>query len=185
MRRVTLLPVGDVKSAILEALSADLDSALHLDCPILPESMNPAFARHGERGQYHSSEILARMRAFHAQLMEGADRNASPWRLLGVTSVDLYIPILTFVFGEAELGGGCALISTHRLEQQFYGLPPSAPLERARILKEAVHELGHTFQLTHCEDYRCAMAPSHSVEWIDVKESRFCEECSARIFVRH
>ena len=56
-------------------------------------------------------------------------------------------------------------------------------LLRQRLAKEAVHEVGHTLDLTHCEDYQCAMAPSHAVEWIDLKESALCEACQARIFV--
>ena len=53
---------------------------------------------------------------------------------------------------------------------------------RERLLKEAVHEIGHTLDLTHCEDYQCAMAPSHAVEWIDLKESSLCSSCRSRIF---
>jgi archaemetzincin len=52
---------------------------------------------------------------------------------------------------------------------------------RARLLKEAVHEIGHTLELTHCHDYRCAMAPSHAVEWIDIKEAWLCSQCRARV----
>jgi predicted Zn-dependent protease len=48
-------------------------------------------------------------------------------------------------------------------------------------LKEAVHELGHTLPLAHCEDYQCAMAPSHGVEWIDLKTSQFCTSCQAAV----
>ena len=99
--------------------------------------------------------------------------------MLGVCAVDLYIPILTFVFGEAQMGGPCAVVSAHRLRQEFYGLPPDPELFRQRVIKEAVHELGHTLNLTHCEDYRCAMAPSHAVEWIDLKESALCTPCRA------
>ena len=104
----------------------------------------------------------------------------STWRLLGVTQLDLYIPILTFVFGEAQLGGGSAVVSYHRLQQEFYGLPEDMDVLANRLLIEAVHELGHTLRLTHCHDYRCAMAPSHAVEWIDIKDSGFCEDCLAR-----
>jgi archaemetzincin len=102
------------------------------------------------------------------------------WRLLGITPVDLYIPILTFVFGEAEMGGVCSLVSYHRLRQEFYGLPQDAPLLGRRLLTEAIHELGHTLELTHCQDYRCVMASSHAVEWIDLKEWTFCQECAAK-----
>jgi archaemetzincin len=51
-----------------------------------------------------------------------------------------------------------------------------------RLLKEAVHEVGHTLALTHCEDYQCAMAPSHAVEWIDLKDVSLCETCRAQVF---
>src|SRR5271166_3850271 len=94
---------------------------------------------------------------------------------------DLYIPILTFVFGEAQLGGKGAVVSHHRLRQEFYGLPEDADLLANRLLIESVHELGHTLSLTHCHDYQCAMAPSHAVEWIDIKDSGFCEDCLSRV----
>ncbi len=100
--------------------------------------------------------------------------------MLGVASVDLYIPILTFVFGEAQLAGTCAVISGYRLRQQFYGLPGDEDILGQRLVKEAVHELGHTLALTHCEDFDCVMAPSHSVEWIDLKQQTFCGSCQSR-----
>jgi archaemetzincin len=107
--------------------------------------------------------------------------NGSTWRLVGITELDLYIPILTFVFGEAQLSGAGALVSYHRLRQEFYGLPPDADVLANRLLIETVHELGHTLSLTHCHDYRCAMAPAHAVEWIDIKDSGFCEDCLSRV----
>jgi len=100
--------------------------------------------------------------------------------VLGITGHDLYIPILTFVFGEAQMGGPCSVVSSHRLRQEFYGLPPDRKLLANRLLTECVHELGHTLDLTHCRDYQCVMASSHAVEWIDLKESRFCPECSMK-----
>ncbi len=112
--------------------------------------------------------------------MQQSDHSHS-WRVLGVTEVDLYIPILTFVFGEAQLGGKFALVSAYRLRQEFYGLPADRDLLIDRLLKESVHELGHTVELTHCDDYRCVMAPSHAVEWIDLKESTFCRDCESRV----
>ena len=73
------------------------------------------------------------------------------------------------------------MVSAHRLRQEFYGLPPITELFRQRVIKEAVHELGHTLNLTHCDDYRCAMASSHAVEWIDLKESALCAACHAAV----
>jgi len=102
------------------------------------------------------------------------------WRMIGISAVDLYIPILKYVFGEAQVGGPCAVISYYRLRQEFYGLDPDQELLRQRLLKEAVHELGHTFGLRHCQDYRCAMASAHAVEWIDIREGVLCEICRSQ-----
>jgi archaemetzincin len=168
MKVLHLLPIGSVDHALLDDLGLTLSEVLGVQCNTLPGRIDPELAFHGERQQYHSSELLRHMQSFVS---------VESWRMLGVTDVDLYIPILTFVFGEAQVGGPCALLSTHRLRQEFYGLQPDCELFRQRLIKEAIHELGHTLNLTHCNDYRCAMASSHAVEWIDLKESSLCTSC--------
>jgi archaemetzincin len=172
VNRIHLLAVGDVAGHLLAGLRTDLSSEFQARCEVLSGGLYPAQAFNTGRGQYSSTEILACMQAHITP---------ETWRLLGVTSLDLYIPILTFVFGEAQVSGPCAVISTHRLRQEFYGLPPDPELLGQRMLKEAVHELGHTLGITHCRDYRCAMATSHAVEWIDVKSSHFCVNCRTRL----
>jgi archaemetzincin len=172
MKKLQLLAVGAVDARLLEWLSTALYEKFRVPAEVLSPTLDPAFALHAERQQYHSSEILAAMQR-HI--------NNNTWRLLGVTELDLYIPILTFVFGEAQLGGSGAVVSYHRLRQEFYGLPADLDLLANRLLIEAVHEVGHTLRLTHCHDYRCAMAPSHAVEWIDIKDSGFCEDCLSRV----
>ena len=171
MKKLQLLPVGPVDARLLEWLRQALYEKFHVPAEVLAPGLDPSFALHAERQQFHSSEILARMQPYV---------NGNTWRLLGITELDLYIPILTFVFGEAQLGGGSAVVSSHRLRQEFYGLPADLDVLANRLLIEAVHELGHTLRLTHCHDYHCAMAPSHAVEWIDLKDSGFCEDCLAR-----
>jgi archaemetzincin len=99
--------------------------------------------------------------------------------------VDLYIPILKYVFGEAQLGGPCAVVSAYRLRQEFYGLERDDSLLNQRLLKECVHELGHTLDLRHCQNYRCAMASSHAVEWVDLRESSFCEACRSQLSAKN
>jgi archaemetzincin len=168
MKLLHLLPIGNVDDGLLHELRPAVEETFHVSCQVLPTRLDPQFAFHGERQQYHSSEILHRMQSFVT---------ADSWRVLGVVAVDLYIPILTFVFGEAQMGGPCAVVSAHRLRQEFYGLPPDRELFRHRVIKESVHEIGHTLSLTHCEDYSCAMAPSHAVEWIDLKEGSLCTTC--------
>jgi len=64
--------------------------------------------------------------------------------------------------------------------QEFYGLPQDVDLLIDRLIKESVHEVGHTVDLTHCDDYSCAMAPSHAVEWIDLKQPTLCANCQSR-----
>jgi archaemetzincin len=170
-----LLPIGKLNGGLLASLAPVLANTFGIPCEIMTAALNPDFAYHRERQQYHSSEILGRMQALVT---------SQTWRVLGVAAVDLYIPILTFVFGEAQIGGTCAVVSFHRLQQEFYGLPKDTDLLHHRLLKEAVHEIGHTLNLTHCDDYRCAMAPSHAVEWIDLKDSSLCSACHGRIFDR-
>ncbi len=171
MSLIQLLPIGEADVSLLGALGPVLAAEFGARCEILSGNLDPAPSLHLERQQYLSTDLLRRMRSY---LLPNSGR------LLGVTSLDLYIPILTFVFGEAQLDGSCAVVSAHRLRQEFYGLPPDKDLLKARLAKEAVHELGHTLGLTHCEDYQCAMAASHTVELIDLKSSSLCADCHTR-----
>lgn len=175
MKLLQLLPIGNVEGRLLMELAPALAEIYRVPTEILSTRLDPDFAFHRERQQYHSSELLHAMQRYV---------ELDSWRVLGITPVDLYIPILTFVFGEAQMGGPCGLVSAHRLRQEFYGLAPDANVLRNRLLKEAVHELGHTLDLTHCTDYQCAMAPSHAVEWIDLKDKSLCGACEALVFAK-
>lgn len=120
------------------------------------------------RSQYNSSMVLQ-------QLIANPPRDAE--KILGVLDVDLFIPILTFVFGEAQLGGVGSVVSMHRLHNRFYGMAEDRDLTSRRLLKESVHELGHTFGLIHCSHPGCVMNSSTYVENIDQKSSEFCPLC--------
>jgi len=174
MKKLQLLPVGNPDPRLLEWLRQSLADKFRVRAEILADTLDPTFAVHTERQQFHSSEIIAAVQP-HI--------NRDTWRLLAITERDLYIPILTFVFGEAQMGGPCGVVSAHRLRQEFYGLSPNSEILQERLRKEAVHEIGHTLDLTHCDDYQCAMAPSHAVEWIDLKDSGLCSSCRARVRV--
>ena len=175
MKRIQLLPLGSVDPELLSDLATGLVREFAIPCELLTPIAEPAYAFNVTRRQYSSTEILASL----------AQRSTpDTWRILAITALDLYIPILTFVFGEAQLGGTSAVVSMHRLRDEFYGLPPNILLLRERLLKESVHELGHTLNLSHCEDYQCAMSRSHGVEWIDLKSASFCRTCHAAIPTR-
>lgn len=172
MNRIQVLPLGNLSCGMLGELCSGLGEVFGSRCEILRAEPAPSRAFNVSRQQYSSTEILA-------DLARRAVPAAS--RLVAITPSDLYVPVLTFVFGEAQLEGQCAVVSTCRLRQEFYGLPPDTSLESLRLLKETVHELGHTFGLAHCDNYECVMAPSHAVEWIDLKSSKFCEACRRRL----
>ncbi|MGA2982238.1 MAG: archaemetzincin family Zn-dependent metalloprotease [Terriglobia bacterium] len=163
------MPVGRVDRALLEPLAEDLTRCLRVACSIQPDGLEAEFAFNPLRRQYHSTEILKKI----------LQRPASEaWKVLGVTEMDLYIPVLTFVFGEAQLADGGAVVSAHRLHQEFYGMPTDPGLLHERLLKESLHELGHTYGLRHCPDYSCVMSSSNAVERIDLKRAEFCPQCA-------
>lgn len=172
MNLIHLLPIGDPGGGTVEYLCSALPAEIGARCEVLSAPFNAESAFHPGRQQYWSTQILAGMQAF---------LRPDSWRILAVTRFDLYIPILTFVFGEAQLNGPCAVLSTHRLRQEIYGLPPDPELLRQRALKEAMHELGHTLALTHCDNHSCVMAPSHAVEWIDLKTHSLCATCRSAV----
>ena len=169
MKEIRVVGCGAPAAPLLSAVASALSAELHAPAHVADQTIDIAFARHPERNQYHSTAIIDHLAVNgvrpHLQL------------IVGVTDLDLYIPILTFVFGEAQLGGSIAVVSYHRLAQEFYGLPRDLTLLRERLVKEAIHEAGHTAGLTHCDDYECVMASTHSVEWLDLKGSTFCARC--------
>jgi archaemetzincin len=122
----------------------------------------------GVRGQYNSSGILLQLLAHPP---------ADAVKVLGVVETDLFIPILTFVFGEAQLDGLCSVVSLHRLNNAYYGMPPDEKLLTDRLVKESIHELGHTFGLVHCSSPGCVLNASTYVEDIDQKSDEFCDTC--------
>jgi archaemetzincin len=161
-------PRGETSLDLLDDLAAALARVFRVSCHVREDHLAVDFALEPSRCQYHSTAILQRMQS----LVLDPDIH-----LLGVTGLDLYVPVLTYVFGEAQLEGNCSLVSSHRLRDEFYGLPPNFRVLQERLAKEAIHELGHNVGLRHCLDWRCVMASSHNVERIDSKSGEFCTAC--------
>jgi archaemetzincin len=160
--------LGGVEELFLSAIEQGLSQAYRCDVKRLPGQPEPEYAYDGQRGQYGSAHILR-------QLIGRVPVDALT--MLAVTRKDLYIPMLSFVLGQAQLSGPAAVVSLARLHQEFYGLPPDHDLACMRAVKEAVHETGHTVGLTHCADSRCPMSLSNTVRQVDAKGTELCVNC--------
>ncbi len=125
-----------------------------------------------KRNQYNSTKILKEIL-----------RDVPPlaYKILGVVDRDLCVPILTYVFGEAQLEGTAALVSLARLRQEYYGLPPNRDVFYDRVNKEVLHELGHTFGLTHCSSRKCVMSLAYTVVDVDRRGSHYCDSCGVLV----
>lgn len=157
---------------MLGRLAAIVERTFALPVEVHPPWFDPGTAYDPSRGQYSSTRLLA-------ELLTTPRADAA--RVLGVTAVDLFAPVLTFVFGEAQLDGRAAVLSTHRLRPEAYGLPADEELVAERAEKEALHELGHTWGLRHCHDPECVMRASTYAEEIDLKPAALCERCLAAV----
>ncbi|MCC6364040.1 MAG: archaemetzincin family Zn-dependent metalloprotease [Bryobacterales bacterium] len=165
---IHVLGIGEgVGIEALDQMAARLARELRVGVRVRDGRLDPGFAFDPVRKQCHATALLR----YLSSVCEVGSR------LLGVTAVDLYVPIFTFVYGEAQVAGRCAVLSAHRLRQEFYGLPPDEDLFGERLVKEALHELGHTYGLRHCQDWRCAMSSSTTIERLDLKEGRYCVRC--------
>jgi archaemetzincin len=160
--QVQILPIGDVESRVLKTLIKKLEEIFTK--PELLESVPLVDSALDEsRNQYISDELLREVK-WHAAV--NGEKH-----ILGVTNADLYTFGLNFVFGQAELPGKAAIISLYRLNHQSHKVFIS------RMFKEAVHELGHTMGLRHCQVINCVMHFSNSLKDTDIKNERFCNHC--------
>ena len=161
--------------AILHWLRKEMGDCLMATVRTMPPIPVPAESFEPRRNQYYSTRILKEMLG---EVPEDA------FKLLGVTNKDLCIPILTYVFGEAQVGGTAAVVSLARLRQEHYGLSPDPPLLLERLRKESLHELGHTFGLIHCPSRDCVMYLSNTVVDVDTRGRDYCRGCETVVASR-
>lgn len=171
-KKLYIIPIGEIEAEALAYLQNNISQIFSIDCQVLNAIAVPPEAYDSRRGQYYSPIILQK-------ILDSAP--AAYHRILGVIDVDLYVQGLNFIFGQADLQHGITIISIARLRQEYYGLPPDKKLFYLRMLKEAVHELGHTYGLDHCTDFHCVMYFSNSLQDTDRKGVDFCRKCKGKL----
>lgn len=164
---IIISPIGDIPEWIFDAISKKVETLFGFKIKVLSLLDNIDFALDENRRQYYSTQILDR-------LEKKAPRECV--KVLAVTEEDLFIPILTHVYGEAQLGGKSSIVSISRLVSYSEDTPMK--ISRSRVIKEAAHELGHTFDLKHCDDEQCIMHYCRKIEDVDDKSDRFCRYCT-------
>jgi len=122
-----------------------------------------------KRGQYYSTGFMEQA------LIQTTHING---KIILITELDIYVPVLTFLFGEAQLNGKHSIVSVFRLHEEFYSGFTDNELLFKRTIKEVYHELGHNFGLIHCHDWDCVMHSSNSIEEVDLKGNNYCKYCN-------
>jgi len=163
---------GAMDEAMLGRVGAEVARLFAVPARVVKAGPPPADTWDPRRRQRSSTKILRWLLA---------EPPGEAGKLVGVTDADLFIPVLTFVFGEAQVGGRAAVVSQARLLQTLDRRPAPRALVESRLLKECVHELGHAYGLVHCALERCVMSRSNTVLDVDGKGSAFCRECRVRL----
>jgi archaemetzincin len=170
--KIVLKPLDDIDRKLLEKLKERLDESFGCPVEIMPGDINLQKAYDAGRNQYLATKLFWQMKK---------SRGDKGDKVLGVVDVDLYAPGLNFIFGQADTAAGTAVISLSRLRQEYYGSAADDELFLERTVKEAVHELGHTFGLEHCPDPKCVMHFSNSLADTDWKQAAFCGRCRPKL----
>jgi archaemetzincin len=169
---ISLISFGYFEKGFLEKVSGAIGQEFLLPVSISENRMDLSVFYNPGRRQYDGGRMLKEI-----------DRISLPGsaKTLGLFGVDLYIPILTYIFGQAYLGGSAGIASTYRLKNELYGLKQDEDLLCERFKKVCIHELGHAFGLIHCHSLTCVMHSSTYVEDLDQKTRHFCARCREEI----
>ncbi len=171
-QRILIISFGQFDKDFLEKIAAAVKAEFGLDVAVevnykgLSKYYDPA------RRQYDGNELI---RYIHSEY------SSDTVKAIGLFRVDLFIPILTYIFGQAIFKGNAGIVSLYRLKNELYGLKRDNELLFERFRKEVIHELGHTFGLIHCLSPACVMRSSTYIEDVDQKKPHFCIKCREKL----
>lgn len=170
IHNIIISPIGAVDQAAMDKINKAVQKVFGVNTHKIALLEDVEFAYDPLRNQYLSTGILEKLTGL------------APYqalKILGLCEIDLFIPILTHVYGEAQLSGKSCIVSLFRLRnpESSHATAPQAEVLSSRAVKEAIHELGHTFGLRHCPDNACLMHYCRSVDDVDRKSDQFCRYC--------
>lgn len=169
---INVVPIHLSNSGLLDDILVELSQKFNSPVNLIELEINIESAFSVERKQFYSTQLLADAINISGNI-EG--------KVLLLTEFDLYVPALTFVFGEAQLNGKYSIVSLCRLHEEFYSGSSNQKLLLERTLKEILHELGHNFGLKHCLNWDCVMHASLSIEEVDIKGNHYCKTCAESV----
>lgn len=170
---VYIVPIEDIDSKLIDVL-ADFLRSFFPEVIVEKATSMPSEAYAAERQQFHTGYIINHLKIKYTGLRG---------KVLGVTEEDIFSPEVSFVFGEAPLDGKKAIVSGHRLRPEFHGKKSDETLYCLRLAKEALHQLGHTLGLGHCDHEYCVMNFSSTPKDTDRKNSSPCRDCQHTLLI--
>lgn len=191
LNNINIIPVGSIDPDILLYLKKRISELFETEANILEKIDLPVDSYDKERNQYNASLALNNITS-GLKIKDLENINVA------ILKDDIYSPTFNFIFGISTDFPKVCLVSIARLNQFFYTLPGfveqssdknkpgrlkrnDREVYKERILKETVHEIGHTIGLHHCDDNKCVMYFSNSLLDTDRKGAKFCLRCFEKI----
>lgn len=165
-RSIKIVPLINPPPFIIDEIKHNFEETFNLPVITLNIINIPDSYKNSLRNQYRVSKIFSYLKEICPD---------DSLKIIGVISEDIYEEGYNFLFGSAELNGKYSIISIYRLYDE------NESLFKKRVVKEAIHELGHTFGLNHCDNKICVMNFSLSINDVDKKDKHFCKLCENKL----
>lgn len=170
--RIFIAPLHFSNPQLLQNIKKELEHVLPGEVLFIDLPLDVDAVHSKERNQYYSTKLIA-------QALKVTDPHDG--KVLILVEFDLYVPVFTFLFGEAQLNGKHSIVSLCRLHEEFYTGKSDNRLLMQRAMKEILHELGHNFGLHHCDNWDCVMHVSSGIEEVDLKGEYYCKSCEKAV----